>query len=249
MLNRIYTRSEKEAIWKQKGLLRVPKSHRQEALVIASKEYIESLRCYWEVRRLLAKGERPRDVATFIQQNNEYPILTFNSIMKYAQVYACFFIPPLETVRSLAAEPRGAPSMIVKRRLVLVAQVLEEIEQMQKMIDLQTERVKEQFAKEKSLGVPLPRLRSEMSMVTKLLVKLYDTKVAVGLYTREPEKRPSPNQSLLDIDKLTPDQRKRIVEAVKRFLAFIERVRDSEDYYNRVMDQADKNDPVKKERN
>ena len=247
--DRIYTRSEKETIWKRKGLLRVPKSRRQEALAIASKEYIESLRCYSEVRRLLAKGERPWDVAIFIQQHNEYPILTFNSIMKYAQVYARFFIPPLETVRSLAAEPRGAPSTVVKRRLVLAAQLLEEIEQMQKMIDLQTERVKEQAAKEKSLGVPLPGLRSEISMVTKSLVKLYNTKVAVGLYTREPEKRPSPNQILLDVDKLTPEQQERIVEAVKRFVAFIERVRDSEDYYHRVMDQAEKNDPVKKERN
>ena len=59
MLNRIYTRSAKEAIWKQKGLLRVPKSYRQEALAIASKEYIESLRCYSEVRRLLAAGKKP----------------------------------------------------------------------------------------------------------------------------------------------------------------------------------------------
>src|SRR5690348_18497080 len=72
MLNRIYTRSE-EAIWKQKEPLRVPKSYRQEALALASKEYIESLRCYSEVRRLLAAGEKPRDVALFIQQLNERP--------------------------------------------------------------------------------------------------------------------------------------------------------------------------------
>ena len=57
MLNRIYTRSAKEATWKQKGLLRVLKSDSQEALAIASKEYIESLRCYSEVRRLLAAGK------------------------------------------------------------------------------------------------------------------------------------------------------------------------------------------------
>ena len=106
MLNRIYTRSEKEAIWKQKGLLRVPKSHRQEALVIASKEYIESLRCYWEVRRLLAAGKKPRDVAILIQRHSEYPMLTFNSIKKYAHVYRLFFIPPLEAVRSLNRELR-----------------------------------------------------------------------------------------------------------------------------------------------
>ena len=160
MRNRIYTRAEKEAFWKQKGLLRPAKSHRQGVLAIAAKDYIENLSCYSGVRRLLAAGKRPRDVAIFIQRHNEYPILNFNSIKKYAQVYRLFFIPPLETVRSLAAEPCGAPSTIVKHRLALVAQVLEEIEQMQKMIDLQTERVKEQFAKEKSLGVPLPRLRS-----------------------------------------------------------------------------------------
>src|ERR1044071_7163487 len=87
MLDRIYTRSENEAIWKQKGLLREPKSYRQEALAIASKEYIESLRCHSAVRRLLAAGKKPRDVAIFIQRHNEYPILTFNSIKKYAQVY------------------------------------------------------------------------------------------------------------------------------------------------------------------
>ena len=192
--DRIYTRSAKEAIWKKKGLLRVPKSHRQEALAIASKEYIESLRCYSEVRRLLAKGERPRDVAIFILQHNEYPILTFNSIKKYAQVYALFFIPPLETVRSLAAEPRRARSTIVNHRLAVVAQFLEEIEQMKKLIHIQTERVKEKVEKEKSLGVPLPGLSSEILMLHKSLAKLFDLKVTLGLYTREPQKRTSPNQ-------------------------------------------------------
>jgi len=182
---RIYTRSQKEAFWKQKGLLRVPKPHGQEALAIASKEYIENLRCYPEVRRLLVKGERPRDVAIFIQQNNEYPILTFNSIKKYAQVYALFFIPPLETVRSLAAEPGRAPSMIVTHRLAVVTQSFEEIEQMKKLIHIQTERVKEKVEKEKSLGVPLPGLRSEILMLHKSLAKLFDLKVTLGLYTRK----------------------------------------------------------------
>ena len=90
MLNRIYTRSE-EAIWKQKGLLRVPKSYRQEALAIASKEYIESLRCYSEVRRLLAAGKKPRDVAIFIQQHNEYQIIKFWCDQKICSGVCAFF--------------------------------------------------------------------------------------------------------------------------------------------------------------
>jgi hypothetical protein len=192
--SRIYTRSQKEAFWKQNGLLRLPKSHGQEALAIASKEYIENLRCYAEVRRLLVKGERPRDVAIFIQRHNEYPIVTFNSIKKYAQVYARFFIPPLETVRSLAAEPRRAKSTIVTCRLAEVPQSLEEIEEMEKLIQTQTERVKDQIEKEKSLGVPLPGLHREILTLAKFLAKLFDLKVTLGLYTREPEKRTSPNQ-------------------------------------------------------
>lgn len=109
-------------------------------------------------------------------------------------MYALFFIPPLETVRSLAAEPRRARSTIVNHRLAVVAQFLEEIEQMEKPIHIQTERVKGKVEKEKSLGVRHPGFSSEILMLHKSLAKLFDVKVALGLYTREPEKRTSPNQ-------------------------------------------------------
>jgi len=105
MEERICTKAQKEASWKQKGLLRLPKSHRQGMLALASKEFVEGLRCYSEVRRMLAMGKRPRDVAIHIQRNHECPILTFNTLKKYAQTYRVFFIPPYG--RESSTKPLG----------------------------------------------------------------------------------------------------------------------------------------------
>ncbi|MGE5307038.1 MAG: hypothetical protein ACM3TN_27345 [Alphaproteobacteria bacterium] len=106
MHERIYTKAQKDASWKENGLLRLPKSHDQGMLALASKEFIEGLGCYSEVRRMLAAGKRPRDVGIFIQQHDELPRLTFNTLKKYAQVYRAFFMSPVETLRVKTKELR-----------------------------------------------------------------------------------------------------------------------------------------------
>ncbi len=107
MRNRIYTPDQQEN-WRK------PKSESQYKLTIASKEFIESLSYFRQVRQLLAKGERPRDVAVLIQQNNEFPKFTFESIKKYAQVYRSFFVSKGGILRTHAAEQHPKPSTIIK---------------------------------------------------------------------------------------------------------------------------------------
>src|SRR6476660_376206 len=219
MLNRIYTRSE-EAIWKQKGLLRPARSHRQGVLAIAAKDYIERLSCYSEVRRRLAVGKKPREVAIFIQQHNELPALNFGTIRKYAQVYRLFFITPLETLRTQAQE--GGPLALTKYQLDRILNVINEIVELGKLKDLQAERIRDQLEKEKRQGVLLPGVRGEMETQLKIVSSLIDKKFELGLYPRTPQD--SRRQYLADlIEKLSADERKKVVEVTKKILAIIEK--------------------------
>ena len=181
---RIYTREQKESFLRENGFLRMPKSHRQEELAIASKEYIESRGGFSQIRQLLAKGERPHDVAALIQQSNQFPKLTFNSIKKYAQVYRSFFIPPLETVRILATEERPSQSTIVKKRLAGLEEALKMIELLEEQARLQFGRIKDLLKIEKELGTPLRDLHLEINTERKLLTVLLNKKFELGLYSR-----------------------------------------------------------------
>jgi hypothetical protein len=220
MGERMYTRAQKEASWKQKGLLRPPKSHRQGMLAIAAQEYIEGLGCYPEVRRLLAAGERPRDVALFIQRHNELPILTFNSIKKYAQAYRRFFIPPLETFRSRTEETSVGRSLIVRHRLGLVVEGLREIRELEELARSQSERIRDQLEKETQMGFPLPGLRREIEMQGKLLSAIIQKKIALGIYSRESQDANMRQQSF--VDRRSPEERQRAIEVGNEILAIIE---------------------------
>src|SRR6476660_10045539 len=218
--DRIYTRAEKEAFWKQKGLLRPARSHRQGVLAIAAKDYIERLSCYSEVRRRLAVGKKPREVAIFIQQHNELPALNFGTIRKYAQVYRLFFITPLETLRTQAQG--GGPLALTKYQLDRILNVINEIVELGKLKDLQAERIRDQLEKEKRQGVLLPGVRGEMETQLKIVSSLIDKKFELGLYPRTPQD--SRRQYLADlIEKLSADERKKVVEVTKKILAIIEK--------------------------
>jgi hypothetical protein len=226
MEERICTKAQKEASWKQKGLLRLPKSHHQGILAVAAKEYVEGLGCYSEVRRLLAAGKRPRDVAVFIQQHNELPILTFNSIKKYAQVYRSFFISPMETVQVHAKDLGAGCSPLLHHRLEVLSEGFKEITALEDLMHLHTERIHEQLEKEKRLGLPLPGLRLEIETQIKLIGLIIEKKFELGLYCRavqDTKTRAGPTF----IDQLSPEKRKRVAEVGTRILSIIEAARQT----------------------
>ena len=89
---------------------------------------------------------------------------------KYAQLYRLFFITPLETLRTQAQG--GGPLALTKYQLDRIVNVINEITELEKLKDLQAERIRNQMEKEEPLGLPLPGLRAEMETQLKLLKML-----------------------------------------------------------------------------
>jgi hypothetical protein len=228
MKERICTKAQKDASWKEKGLLKLPKSHDQGSLAIAAKEFIEGLRCYPNVRRMLAMGKRPRDVAIHIQQQNEFPILTFSSLKKYAQVYRCFFISGMEVVRVQAKELETGHTPVIRHQLELLQDGIKEIRELEHLMDVQMKRICEQIEKEKQLGLPLSGIRLEIEAVLKLINTLIEKKIELGIYTRapmDPYNHVRPGLARLDL--LTTEQRQRVSRAGTAILQMLEAARSS----------------------
>src|SRR5262249_21389592 len=213
--------------WKQKGFLRMPKSHRQGMLAVASKEFIEGLTCYPEVRQMLAAGKRPRDVAVHIQQNGELPILTFNTLKKYAQAYRAFFISPMETLR-LKAERLGAgDARIIRARFEALERGIEEITKLEELMRVQSKRIHEQVAKEVVLGFPIPGIRLEIETFLKLINTLIEKKIELGIYTRAPQNpEAEDNRSL--INALSAEERQRVAVVGRRIIEILQAARRGE---------------------
>jgi len=227
MEERIFTRAEKEAVWKQKGLLIMPKSHRQGMLAVAAKEFIEGLGCYLEVRQMLAAGKRPRDVALVIQQNKELPILTFNTLKKYAQAYRTFFIPLIETVRVKAEQLGAGDARIIRARFGALERGIEEITKLEELMRVQSKRIHEQVAKEDVLGFPIPGIRLEIETLVKLINTLIEKKIELGIYTRAPQNpEAEDNRSL--INALSAEERQRVAVVGKRIIEIMEAARRGE---------------------
>jgi len=216
MENRIYTKAQKESAWKQKGLLRVPKSVRQGKLALAAQEFIEGLKCYQEVRRMLAVGKRPRDVAILIQQQHkDPPILTFNTLKKYAQVYKLFFIPPLEVLRARVDNPSDGENGIVRSKLQGLFGRVQEVETLEKALMVQSDRINDQVKKEKELGLPLPGIDRAMVVLKDMIKVLVEMKMQLGY----PGYRVVPVQvnvggriNVSRIDALSPEDRHELIE-------------------------------------
>ncbi len=166
MENPIYTKAQREAGWKQSGFIKSPKSDRQGKPAHAAKEFIENLQCYGEVRRMLALGKRPRDVAILIQkEQKEPPFLSFNTLKKYSQAYRYFFISPLGTLKAnVYHRTEGIPS-IVDRKLNGLLGKIQEIEDLEKIVNAQSKRINEQNPMQSPWSCPtsppLPCYRSK----------------------------------------------------------------------------------------
>jgi hypothetical protein len=228
MDERICTKAQKDASWKEKGLLKLPKSHDQGMLAVAAKEFIEGLRCYPDVRHMLAVGKRPRDVAIHIQQHNEFPVLTFNSLKKYAQVYRCFFIPPVESIQVQAQQFQTRRSPVLRHQIELLQDGIKEVRQLEHLMNVQMERIREQIETEKQLGVPLHAIRREFEAVLKLISTLIEKKIELGFYERapiNPDHHLKPAVERLNL--LSPEQRHRVARAGTAILQMLQEAKTS----------------------
>jgi len=210
------SRAKKLADWKQRGLLVSPKSRRQGILAIDAKNFLEGLGCYGDVRRMIAAGRKPSDVARFIlEERGERPGVTFNTVKKYVQVFRRFFIPPLEVLRARVDSPYEGEARIIRSKLNGLLGKIEEIETLEIMIKAQVKRINDQIEKEKTLGFPLPEINKSMRELTAMVAKCVELKMQLGY----PGYRAVPVQvnvggqiNVSRIDALSPEDRKELVE-------------------------------------
>ncbi len=228
MENRIYTKAQKEAAWKQKGLLKLPKSDRQGKLALAAKEFIEGLNCYGEVRRMLALGKRPRDVAILIQeQQKDPPFLTFNTLKKYAQAYRYFFISPLETLKANVDNRTEGVASIVDRKLNGLLGKVQEIELLEQKIKSQSDRIDRMIELEKTLNVPIAQVDRAMHEFNDMVNSQIDGKVRLGVYQSVPQKLELQGQILLSkINGLPLEDKETLKELGKTLYGIIDMARN-----------------------
>ncbi|MCH8055555.1 MAG: hypothetical protein IH857_05310 [Deltaproteobacteria bacterium] len=202
--------------WKQRGLLVSPKSRKQGLLALDSKNFIEGLGCYGEIRRMVALGKRPSEVARFIlEERAERPGVTFNTVKKYVQVYRRFFISPLEVLRARVDSPYEGEARIIRSKLNGLLGKIEEIETLEIMIKAQVKRINDQIEKEKTLGFPLPEVNRSMRELTLMVAKCVEMKMQLGY----PGYRAVPVQvnvggqiNVSRIDALSPEDRHELIE-------------------------------------
>jgi hypothetical protein len=179
-----------------------------------------------DVRRMLAVGKRPRDVAIHIQRQKEFPVLTFASLKKYAQVYRCFFISPMEIIRVQAKEFEAGHAPVVHHQIETLKDGIKEIRELEQTMNLQMERIRQQIEKEKQLGLPLSGIRLEIEAVAKLINVLIEKKIELGIYSRAPmnfDNHPKPPLARLDL--LTTEQRHSVAKAGSAILKMLEAAR------------------------
>jgi len=213
--------------WKHRGLLVPPKSRRQGMLAIDAKNFIEGLGCYGEVRRMVALGKRPGEVARFIlEERGERPGVTFNSVKKYLQVYRRFFVSPLETLKAKVDNRTEGVPRVVDRKLNGLLGKIQEIEALEQKVHAQAKRIDSQMEREKDLGgLPFPGLRLEMMTFKEMLHELVEMKMNLGYpgYQRVAQNVDIRHQmSLTRIQQLSSEERQQLVEFGRTIYGLIE---------------------------
>lgn len=178
--------------WRSLGLIREPTSEAQADLAIAAREEILGLKCYEEVRKMLANGRSARDVAHHIHvTRDEAKARTRGTLTKYVQVFRQFCIPPLELVQQASppSKMRNALPAVQMQASRLLAKGVQEATVLDSAIQMQVERINAARTLEKKLGgFMMLTLGTELERLTKMCSVLQDMKSDLGFpgYMRVP---------------------------------------------------------------
>ncbi len=134
---------------------------------------IQSLVCFEDVHRMVLENWPLVEIARFIQKTKgELTTLTEQSLKVYLTIYRQW-LPPGPMVRPLASVFHHAARK--------VAEGLDVISELERLYEIQMERIQIDFSREKELKKLMPTMTSEIRCGREILESLAKTKVEFGL--------------------------------------------------------------------
>src|ERR1700752_4005311 len=77
--------------WKQLGLVRTPLTKRQGGAAVEAKHFVEGLKCFHELKKLMIAGRSSKDLRHFVKvENGEALDMMRGTMDKYFQLYKTF---------------------------------------------------------------------------------------------------------------------------------------------------------------
>lgn len=183
---------------------------------------LRGLKCFKEVHQRLLEGWAPSKVAQFVQEDcKEYTDIGRESLESQIKEYRAS-LPPGEVVKERL--PRFHAEQAAK-----VEQGFDELGEMQKLYQMQLERIEIDLKTEKNIGKLMPSMTQEMRAAREILSDIAQLKMDLGVNERHLGKMDISAKVVEDVSSRyapavgkameNPDSRRKLLGIAERFLS------------------------------
>ena len=143
---------------------------------------LDSLKCVDELRKKLLSGLPVPEVAKWLQEEaQEYTTVTRDSLIRVLYRYRSSYVP--STFAKMAPAVMEA-QVTLDKRFEDAEKTLDEVEELERLYQLQMERLQIDMHKEREVGKLFPALSNDLRVAMDLLTKRAQLKMDLGLEKR-----------------------------------------------------------------